>query len=87
MVTVQLKPKPTATAAFRTLIDENAQVSREREPGYVACASPCSYSWADDRILLCKIHDGCAAFSLAIAAFAHSTRPAPTGHEQQRYQA
>ena len=33
MVTVEFKPKPTAMAAFRTLIDENAQMSREREPG------------------------------------------------------
>jgi quinol monooxygenase YgiN len=43
MVTVEFKAKPTAMAAFRTLIDENAQMSREREPGHVACASPCSY--------------------------------------------
>ena len=50
MVTVEFKPKPTAMAAFRTLIDENAQMSREREPEYVACASSCSYPWADDRI-------------------------------------
>jgi len=33
MVTVEFKPKPTAMAAFRTLIDQNAQMSREREPG------------------------------------------------------
>jgi quinol monooxygenase YgiN len=52
MVTVEFKPKPTAMAAFRTLLDENAQMSREREPGRVACASPCSYPWADDCILL-----------------------------------
>jgi len=57
MVTVEFKPKPTAVAAFRTLIDENAQMSREREPGRVACASPCSYPWADDCILLWEIYD------------------------------
>lgn len=33
MVTVEFKPKPTAMAAFRTLLDESAQMSREREPG------------------------------------------------------
>jgi hypothetical protein len=38
MVTVEFKPKPTPMVAFRTLIDENAQMSREREWGYVACA-------------------------------------------------
>ena len=68
MVTVEFKPKPTAMAAFRTLIDENAQMSREREPGHVACASPCSYPWADDCILLWEIYDSRAAFSLAAAA-------------------
>jgi quinol monooxygenase YgiN len=68
MVTVEFKPKPTAMAAFRTLLDENAQMSREREPGHVACASPCSYPWADDCILLWEIYDSRAAFSLAAAA-------------------
>ena len=68
MVTVEFKPKPTAMAAFRTLLDENAQMSREREPGRVACASPCSYPWADDCILLWEIYDSRAAFSLAVAA-------------------
>jgi quinol monooxygenase YgiN len=68
MVTVEFKPKPTAVAAFRTLIDENAQISREREPRHVACASPCSYPWADDCILLWEIYDSRAAFSLAAAA-------------------
>ena len=57
MVTVEFKPKPTAMAAFRTLLDESAQMSREREPGRVACASPCSYPWADDCILLWEIYD------------------------------
>jgi hypothetical protein len=66
MVTVEFKPKPTAMAAFRTLIDENAQMSREREPGHVACASPCSYPWADDCILLWEIYD--SGRPLAVAA-------------------
>ena len=67
MVTVEFKPKPIPMVAFRTLIDENAQMSGEREPGYVACASPCSYPWVHDRILLCEIYDSRAAFSLAVA--------------------
>jgi len=56
MVTVEFKPKRTAMA-FHKLTDENAQMSREREPEYVAWASPCSYPWADDRILLYEIYD------------------------------
>ena len=43
-------------------------MSREREPRHVACASPCSYPWADDCILLWEIYDSRAAFSLAVAA-------------------
>jgi hypothetical protein len=68
MVTVEFKPKPTAMAAFLTLIDENALMSREREPGHVASALPCSYPWADDCILLWEIYDSRAAFSVTVAA-------------------
>src|SRR5215471_6706278 len=56
MVAVEFKPKRTAMA-FHKLTHENAQMSREREPEYVAWASPCSYPWADDRILLYEIYD------------------------------
>ena len=70
MVTVEFKPKPTAMAAFRTLIDENAQMSREREPGHVACASPCSYPWADDCILLWEIYDAARPAHLQSPHFA-----------------
>ena len=62
MVTVEFKPKPTAMA-FRRLIDDNAQMSREREPGHVACASPCSYPWGHDCILLWETR----SFSIAVA--------------------
>jgi len=43
--------------AFHKLIDGNARMSREREPGYVAWASPRSYPWADNRILFFEIYD------------------------------
>ena len=33
MVTVEFKPKPTAMAAFRTLIDENAQIHASANRG------------------------------------------------------
>jgi quinol monooxygenase YgiN len=57
-------------AAFRKLFDENSQMSREREPGCGACASPCSYPC----ILLYEIYDSRPAFdvhlrSLYFAAF------------------
>jgi hypothetical protein len=66
MVTIEFKPKSTAKAAFPSLIDESAQMPREREPRCVACPSPCSYRWADDRILLYGIYNSRAAFSLAV---------------------
>ena len=59
MATVEFKPKPTAMAVFRKLIDEN---SRERESGCGVCASRCSYPWADDRMLLREIYNGRVAF-------------------------
>jgi hypothetical protein len=39
VVTVEFKPKPAAMA-FRKLLDENAQISCEREPGYRPFAVP-----------------------------------------------
>jgi hypothetical protein len=75
MVTVEFKPKPTAMA-FRRLIDDNAQMSREREPGHVACASPCSYPWAHDCILLWEIYDSRAILlTCSRRTSPHSTRP------------
>ncbi|WFU46044.1 hypothetical protein QA640_45610 (plasmid) [Bradyrhizobium sp. CB82] len=59
MVTIGFKPKPTAMAVFRKLIDEN---SRERQLGDGDCASPASYPWADERAPLCEIYNSRAAF-------------------------
>ena len=53
--------------AFHKLIDGNARMSREREPGYIAWASPRSHPWADDRILFFEIYDSRAAFLLPVA--------------------
>src|SRR5215510_11350002 len=84
VVTVEFKPKPTAMAVFRKLIDEN---SRERESGCGVCVSRCSCPWADARMLLCEIYNGCVAFDThyqppCFAAFNRTS--ADLGHEQER---
>ena len=45
------------------LLDEDAQMLREREPRHVAFAPPGPYPRADDRILLSEIYDSRVAFS------------------------
>jgi len=60
-VTVDFKLEPGEMAAFRKLIDENAQMSCEREPGCGRFAVPVSKG-ASDRIFLYEIYHGRAAF-------------------------
>ena len=79
VVTVDFKLKPGEMAASRRLIDENAQMSCEREPGCrrFAVLVP---KGANDRILLYEICDSRASSVLTCRrrTSPRSTRPAPT---------
>ena len=75
VVTVDFKLKPGEMAAFRKLIDENAQMSCEREPGCrrFAVLVP---KGANDRIFLYEICDSRAVFGTRRRRTSpHSTRP------------
>jgi hypothetical protein len=58
VVTIEFKPMPIAMAVSCKLIDEN---SHKREPGEGVCASPSSYSWADECTLSNEIYNSRAA--------------------------
>ena len=86
VVTVDFKLKPGEMAAFRKLIDENAQLSCEREPGCrrFAVLVP---KGANDRIFLYEICDSRAAFGTHLPsphlATLNTTKRRP-GHERER---
>ena len=61
VVTVDFRLKRGAMAAFGKLIDENAQMSCERQPGCGRFAVLLSKG-ANDRIFLYEIYDGRTAF-------------------------
>ncbi len=84
VVTVDFRLKRGAMAAFGKLIDENAQLSCEREPGCrrFAVLVP---KGANDRIFLYEICDSRAAFGTHLPSPHLATfNTTSAGHERER---